>query len=833
MRRRRRRWTLGKRCAALLAPTGAAEVLAALGGLVTLALHPAAARPLTAPPPHRPQALTARRAAIEEVERLLQRPEDLQRLDALQAEAAARRAANTAQLSAALAAQIDLTCEGLEALERARGALRRLQAGLARIDALCEECAALIDCHEKVRRLAGVHHNLRRALRDAEAIAALPGMARDAEELLGGGAGLVPVYICLATLEGVALKAQVALASASVLPSSAASSSGAAAVGAAAAAAAAPLGAYFEQVQRGMGRLEERLWATVRAYKALARDRPAALVAALQVVEMQEAVDAALRAAGGPQARLRKAWRARALSHVAAAATEAFAPLLQRCSRLAAADGAPPGALAALLAEADAFVAELADARARVAPCFPPRYRVFAFIAAEYRRQIGSVLDLVGASAPRLSNADALAALAWAARYHAALAALGAEAPADAPATATNASRPSGEAGVAALLDTYGVRLAATLSAWLSNLLEADFAAAPRTTGEGRVWTPGAVDLFRILEEQLAVAEAAGAGAPLLARVADEATRAVGAFQAAARARLGAPPAELSLEHVAALGNNCLRCRALAAAFARRVGALRLGVAAQESAEGAARGFRRLAREAAAAAVGVVFSDPGFGELFARVGCSDEWRAGVATGSVLATLDDFMGDFQRWLEPPLAARLAAALLAETVAHFAAAALTHLRAVRDEDLRALRRDAAKVAAFYGRFLPPEAARRAAQPLADVCEFLASDSEEAFVLSYTALLQSAPGVTPALLANLLAARVAADAEMTRADGREILEACRQVYASRARGGGAGGAEAPPHAAVGRGKSAAFAAAVLACRAPPPGGGDEDEDDDEAAI
>ena len=46
-----------------------------------------------------------------------------------------------------------------------------------------------------------------------------------------------------------------------------------------------------------------------------------------------------------------------------------------------------------------------------------------------------------------------------------------------------------------------------------------------------------------------------------------------------------------------------------------------------------------------------------------------------------------------------------------------------------------------------------------------------SVEAFVLSYTALLTSAPGVTPTLLANLVNARAASDRNMTKADAREV--------------------------------------------------------------
>lgn len=48
---------------------------------------------------------------------------------------------------------------------------------------------------------------------------------------------------------------------------------------------------------------------------------------------------------------------------------------------------------------------------------------------------------------------------------------------------------------------------------------------------------------------------------------------------------------------------------------------------------------------------------------------------------------------------------------------------------------------------------------------------ADSVESFVLSYTTLLTSAPGITPTLLANLINARATSDKHMTKADAREV--------------------------------------------------------------
>jgi hypothetical protein len=69
--------------------------------------------------------------------------------------------------------------------------------------------------------------------------------------------------------------------------------------------------------------------------------------------------------------------------------------------------------------------------------------------------------------------------------------------------------------------------------------------------------------------------------------------------------------------------------------------------------------------------------------------------------------------------------------------------------------------------------PQVARECAG-ITGVVDFLDSDSSEGFVLSYSALLASAPGIGPALVASLLAARAAGDKNITRADQREVRSA-----------------------------------------------------------
>ena len=91
-----------------------------------------------------------------------------------------------------------------------------------------------------------------------------------------------------------------------------------------------------------------------------------------------------------------------------------------------------------------------------------------------------------------------------------------------------------GSRGTTLLIDKYIERMRATLHAWFVNILEvgsgatcgplpnmhlchsspsaraaaqADINSAPKQADDGRLWTPGAVDFFRIVNEQVAVVE--------------------------------------------------------------------------------------------------------------------------------------------------------------------------------------------------------------------------------------------------------------------------------------------------------------------------------------
>ena len=84
------------------------------------------------------------------------------------------------------------------------------------------------------------------------------------------------------------------------------------------------------------------------------------------------------------------------------------APLLQRCSQLAAAGEDTDKRTNDILDDAHNFVSQLADIYDYVSPCFPEKYGIFHVIWKQYHEHLAFMLDCVGTCAEQLANADIL-----------------------------------------------------------------------------------------------------------------------------------------------------------------------------------------------------------------------------------------------------------------------------------------------------------------------------------------------------------------------------------------------------------------------------------------
>ena len=62
------------------------------------------------------------------------------------------------------------------------------------------------------------------------------------------------------------------------------------------------------------------------------------------------------------------------------------------------------------------------------------------------------------------------------------------------------------------------------------------------------------------------------------------------------------------------------------------------------------RGFLDLSKTATAQLVTSIFADVAFAELFTKLCGTEEWRKGEVTGSILATISDYLNDYERLVE---------------------------------------------------------------------------------------------------------------------------------------------------------------------------------------
>lgn len=103
-----------------------------------------------------------------------------------------------------------------------------------------------------------------------------------------------------------------------------------------------------------------------------------------------------------------KRYRKRMQQQIGMCIQDITAPLLQRCSQLAAAGQDTDKHTNDILEDAHSFVSQLADIYDYVSPCFPEKYGIFRVIWQQYHEHLAFMLDCVGACAEQLANADIL-----------------------------------------------------------------------------------------------------------------------------------------------------------------------------------------------------------------------------------------------------------------------------------------------------------------------------------------------------------------------------------------------------------------------------------------